>query len=89
MLKRLTKLDWDSFYNKLTYNTKLTKSRNYELLPNELQLMYGTKVKTVPVVFTWAGLVTKYHKNYIQSLENLAYWIRNWDFSKLNRSTQF
>ena len=49
--------------------TELTKSRKYELLSNELSLMYnGAKVTTIPVVITWDGLVTRYFKKYMSKL---------------------
>ena len=38
------------------------KTRKYVLIANELALTYKCKVKIVPYVMTWDGLVTKYHK---------------------------
>ena len=40
------------------------KSRKYDLIANELALIYKCKVKIVPYVMTWEGLVTKYHKKH-------------------------
>ena len=40
------------------------KSRKYDLIANELALTYKCKVKIVPFVMTWDGLVTKYHKKH-------------------------
>ncbi|KAL4719725.1 hypothetical protein ACJJTC_004657 [Scirpophaga incertulas] len=40
------------------------KSRKYDLIANELSLIYKCKVKIIPYVITWDGLVTKYHKKY-------------------------
>ena len=40
------------------------KSRKYDLIANELALSYKCKVKIIPYVMTWEGLVTKYHKKH-------------------------
>ena len=40
------------------------KSRKYDLIANELALIYKCKVKIIPYVMTWEGLVTKYHKKH-------------------------
>jgi len=40
------------------------KLRKYDLIANELSLSYKCKVKIIPYVMTWEGLVTKYHKKY-------------------------
>ena len=40
------------------------KSRKYDLIANELALTYKCKVKIIPYVMTWEGLVTKYHKKH-------------------------
>ena len=40
------------------------KSRKYDLIANELTLSYKCKVKIIPYVMTWEGLVTKYHKKH-------------------------
>jgi len=40
------------------------KTRKYDLIANELALSYKCKVKIVPYVMTWEGLVTKYHKKH-------------------------
>ena len=45
------------------------KTRKYDLVANEISLMYNCKVKIIPYVLTWEGLVTKYHKNYVKELE--------------------
>ncbi|KAF9760720.1 hypothetical protein NGRA_3045 [Nosema granulosis] len=44
------------------------KLRKYDLLANELGLMYKSKTKIVPYVMTWDGMVTGYHKKHIQEL---------------------
>ncbi|KAF9764103.1 hypothetical protein NGRA_0832 [Nosema granulosis] len=44
------------------------KLRKYDLLANELGLMYKSKTKIVPYVMTWDGVVTAYHKKHIQEL---------------------
>ena len=38
------------------------KMRKYDLLANELALMYKCKVRVVPYVMTWDGVVSIYHK---------------------------
>lgn len=40
------------------------KLRKYDLIANELALTYKCKVKIIPYVMTWEGLVTKYHKKH-------------------------
>lgn len=40
------------------------KTRKYDLLANEIALSYKCKVKIIPYVMTWEGLVTKYHKKH-------------------------
>ena len=40
------------------------KTRKYDLIANELALSYKCKVKIIPYVMTWEGLVTKYHKKH-------------------------
>lgn len=49
--------------------TETTKGRKYDLLGKELSLMYGrAKVTLVPIVLTWDGLVTKYFKKHMATL---------------------
>ena len=40
------------------------KSRKYDLIANEIALSYKCKVKIIPYVMTWEGVVTKYHKKH-------------------------
>ena len=40
------------------------KMRKYDLVANELAISRKCKVKIIPYVMTWEGLVTKYHKKY-------------------------
>ena len=40
------------------------KTRKYDLIANEVALSYKCKVKIIPYVMTWDGLVTKYHKKH-------------------------
>ncbi|KAF7679700.1 hypothetical protein TCON_2500 [Astathelohania contejeani] len=44
------------------------KKRKYDLLANELGLLYKAKSKIIPFVITWDGVVTKYHRNYLKEL---------------------
>ncbi|TBU15418.1 putative Dcp1-like decapping protein, partial [Hamiltosporidium tvaerminnensis] len=45
------------------------KLRKYDLLANELGLIYKCSVEIIPYVMTWDGIVTKYHKSYLKRLE--------------------
>ena len=40
------------------------KMRKYDLIANELAISRKCKVKIIPYVMTWEGLVTKYHKKH-------------------------
>ncbi|TBT98007.1 hypothetical protein CWI36_2591p0010, partial [Hamiltosporidium magnivora] len=43
--------------------------RKYDLLANELGLIYRCSVEIIPYVMTWDGIVTKYHKSHLKRLE--------------------
>ncbi|KAL6121353.1 hypothetical protein NUSPORA_01742 [Nucleospora cyclopteri] len=60
------KLGITSQDNLQTVETK--KLRNYDLLANELSLFYKCKVKIIPFVLTWDGVITKYHRMYVKKL---------------------
>ncbi|TBU12610.1 hypothetical protein CWI38_0697p0050 [Hamiltosporidium tvaerminnensis] len=45
------------------------KLRKYDLLANELGLIYKCNVEIIPYVITWDGIVTKYHKTYLKRLQ--------------------
>ncbi|TBU13042.1 hypothetical protein CWI38_0550p0030 [Hamiltosporidium tvaerminnensis] len=45
------------------------KLRKYNLLANELGLIYKCSVEIIPYEITWAGIVTKYHKTYLKRLQ--------------------
>ncbi|TBU10378.1 reverse transcriptase [Hamiltosporidium tvaerminnensis] len=45
------------------------KLRKYDLLANELGLIYKCSVDIIPYVMTWDGIVTKYHKTYVKRLQ--------------------
>ncbi|TBU10428.1 hypothetical protein CWI38_1768p0020, partial [Hamiltosporidium tvaerminnensis] len=45
------------------------KLRKYDLLANELGLIYKFSVEIIPYVITWDGIVTKYHKTYLKRLQ--------------------
>ncbi|TBU12563.1 hypothetical protein CWI38_0710p0030 [Hamiltosporidium tvaerminnensis] len=45
------------------------KLRKYDLLANELGLIYKCSVEIIPYVITWDGIVTKYHKSHLKRLE--------------------
>ncbi|KAL6120480.1 hypothetical protein NUSPORA_02790 [Nucleospora cyclopteri] len=44
------------------------KLRKYDLLANELSLIYKCKVEIIPFVLTWDCVVTKYHGLYVKRL---------------------
>ncbi|TBT98515.1 hypothetical protein CWI36_2356p0010, partial [Hamiltosporidium magnivora] len=45
------------------------KLKKYDLLANELGLIYRCSVEIIPYVMTWDGIVTKYHKSHLKRLE--------------------
>ena len=45
------------------------KKRKYDLLANELALIHKAKVNIVPIVMTWDGIVTNYHRKYLKEIE--------------------
>ncbi|TBU20148.1 hypothetical protein CWI38_0125p0030, partial [Hamiltosporidium tvaerminnensis] len=45
------------------------KLRKYDLLANDLGLIYKCSVEIIPYVMTWDGIVTKYHKSHLKRLE--------------------
>ncbi|TBU11007.1 hypothetical protein CWI38_1433p0030, partial [Hamiltosporidium tvaerminnensis] len=45
------------------------KLRKYDLLTNELGLIYKVSVEIIPYMITWDGIVTKYHKSHLKRLE--------------------
>ncbi|KAF7675364.1 hypothetical protein TCON_2718 [Astathelohania contejeani] len=42
------------------------KKRKYDILANELGLLYKAKTKIIFYVMTWDGVVTEYHRNYLK-----------------------
>jgi hypothetical protein len=44
------------------------KMRKYDLLANKLSQTHSCKVRIIPYVMTWDGVVTKYHKKHIKEL---------------------
>ncbi|XP_015189380.1 PREDICTED: uncharacterized protein LOC107073304 [Polistes dominula] len=44
------------------------KMRKYDLLANELGLIYKAKTKIISYIMTWDGLVTIFHKTYVRVL---------------------
>ena len=47
------------------------KLRKYDLLANELGLIYKCSVEIIPYAMTWDGIVTRYHKSHLKRLEIL------------------
>ncbi|MGL4849548.1 MAG: hypothetical protein ACRC28_11625, partial [Clostridium sp.] len=65
---------------------ELEKTRKYDLLANEVGLMYKCKVKIIPYVMTWDGCVTKYHRSHVKSL-NLSTSTETYIQSKVLKKT--
>lgn len=66
--------------------------RKYDLLANELSMMYKCKVRIVPYVMTWDGIVTTYHKKYIELLgisQNIEAYIQTRVLRKTLESVSF
>ena len=71
---------------------EVEKQRKYDILANELSLLYKCKSKIIPYVITWGGLVTKYHKEYITELEvtnSIEPYIQNKILKKTLESISF
>lgn len=49
-------------------NVETEKKRKYDVLANELGMMYKSKTKIIPYVMTWDGIVTKYHSQYLKEI---------------------
>ncbi|KAF7684087.1 hypothetical protein TCON_0724 [Astathelohania contejeani] len=47
---------------------EVEKKRKYDLLANELGILYKAKTEILPYVLTWEGIVTKYHRSYLKEL---------------------
>ena len=47
---------------------EVEKLRKYDLLANEMGQIYKCKVHVIPIVITWDGIVTKFHKSYCKQL---------------------
>ncbi|KAF7680927.1 hypothetical protein TCON_2455 [Astathelohania contejeani] len=47
---------------------KMEKKRKYDLLANELGLLYKAKTKIISYVMTWDGVITKHHSSYLKEL---------------------
>ncbi|KAF7682438.1 hypothetical protein TCON_2335, partial [Astathelohania contejeani] len=62
------------------------KKRKYDLLANELGLLYKAKTKIIPYVMTWDGVVTKYHRNYFKEL-NITHTIEAYIQSTVLKKT--
>ena len=71
---------------------EVEKKRKYDLLANELSLLYKCKSRIIPYVMTWDGLVTKYHKMYMTELEvtnNIEAYIQSKVLKKTLESISF
>ncbi len=59
---------------------EVEKKIKYDLLANEISLIYKAKVKIIPFVLTWDGIVTTYHKKYEKELgitRNISAYIQS------------
>lgn len=53
----------------LLQSVESEKERKYDELANEIKSIYKVdSVRIIPIVLTWEGVVTKYHKNYLKKL---------------------
>ncbi|KAM0685909.1 hypothetical protein COBT_002875, partial [Conglomerata obtusa] len=43
--------------------------RKYDILANELDMIYKCKTRIIPYVITWDGLTIKFHRQYCRMLE--------------------
>ncbi|TBT98924.1 hypothetical protein CWI37_1537p0010 [Hamiltosporidium tvaerminnensis] len=48
---------------------KTEKLRNYDLVENDLGLIYKWGAEMIPYVMTWDGIVTEYNKTYAKRLQ--------------------
>ena len=62
--KEITLIEVGTTNLDLSAQVENEKTRNYDLVANELALSYKCKVKIIPYMMTWEGLVTKYHKKH-------------------------
>ncbi|XP_040076971.1 uncharacterized protein LOC120848936 [Ixodes scapularis] len=68
--KEITLIEVGITKKSILAKTELRKYQKYDVLRNELTVMYlGCKVITVPVVMTWDGIVTKHFKGYMKQLK--------------------
>ncbi|TBU12923.1 hypothetical protein CWI38_0583p0010, partial [Hamiltosporidium tvaerminnensis] len=68
------------------------KLRKYDLLANELGLIYRCSVEIIPYVMTWDGIVTKYYKSHLKRLEipmNVEAYIRSIVLKKIGETISF
>lgn len=66
--KELTLIEIGITNQDLLQEVENEKKRKYDLLANELGLMYKCKTKIIPFVLTWDGVVTIHHKRYMKEL---------------------
>ncbi|KAF7681022.1 hypothetical protein TCON_2363 [Astathelohania contejeani] len=62
------------------------KQRKYDLLANELGLLYKSKTTIIPYVMTWDGVVTKYHRNNLKE-SNISFTIKAYIQSTVLKKT--
>ncbi|KAF7670933.1 hypothetical protein TCON_2793, partial [Astathelohania contejeani] len=62
------------------------KKRKYDLLANELGLLYKAKTKIIPYVMAWDGVVTKHHRSYLKEL-NITFTIEGYIQSTVLKKT--
>jgi hypothetical protein len=62
--KEITLIEVDITNLDILAQVENEKLRKYDLVTNELALIYKCKIKIIPYVMTWEGLVMKYHKKY-------------------------
>ena len=68
------------------------KKRKYDILANELGVMYKCRTKIIPYVLTWDGVVTIFHKSYMSELgitPNVEAYIQSRVLKKTLESVSF
>ena len=70
-MKEITLIEVGITNQDLLTQVENKKSMTNDLVANELDLIYKCKVKIIPYVMTWEGLVTKYHKKHISEILNI------------------
>ncbi|TBU20062.1 hypothetical protein CWI38_0139p0050 [Hamiltosporidium tvaerminnensis] len=72
---KITLIEVGITFQDLLQIVETEKLRKYDLLANELGLIYKCSVEIIPYVMTWDGIVTKYYKTYSEPNTEES-WVR-------------